>query len=48
MKDAVRTLLECLGEDPERVGLLDTPGRVAKSLEFMTSGYAMVRLLKAA
>lgn len=43
MKGAVRTLLECVGEDPERPGLLDTPGRVAKSLEYMTYGYSKVR-----
>jgi GTP cyclohydrolase I len=42
MKGAVRTLLECVGEDPERPGLLDTPGRVAKALEYMTHGYSKV------
>lgn len=40
MKGAVRTILECIGEDPERPGLLDTPGRVTKALEYMTSGYS--------
>eukprot|EP00045_Choanoeca_perplexa_P013365 m.151371 g.151371 ORF g.151371 m.151371 type:complete len:203 (+) comp16337_c0_seq4:1196-1804(+) len=39
MQDAVRTLLSCLGEDPARPGLIDTPKRVAKALEFMTHGY---------
>eukprot|EP00048_Salpingoeca_helianthica_P020515 m.6976 g.6976 ORF g.6976 m.6976 type:complete len:205 (-) comp4911_c0_seq1:22-636(-) len=38
MKAAVTTLLECLGEDPRREGLLDTPRRVAYSLEFLTRG----------
>lgn len=39
MEEAVRTLLECLGEDPEREGLRDTPKRVAKSLLDCTCGY---------
>lgn len=43
MAAAVRTLLECLGEDPEREGLLDTPTRVTKSLLSLTDGYAKVR-----
>jgi GTP cyclohydrolase I len=39
MTDAVRTLLECLGEDPTRDGLLKTPDRYAKALMWMTRGY---------
>ncbi len=35
----VRELLRELGEDPDRQGLVDTPKRVAASLEFLTSGY---------
>ncbi|TMW67969.1 hypothetical protein Poli38472_007641 [Pythium oligandrum] len=40
MADAVRVLLECIGEDPEREGLLKTPERMAKALLFNTKGYA--------
>ncbi|PSO50063.1 MAG: GTP cyclohydrolase I FolE [Cyanobacteria bacterium SW_9_44_58] len=39
MHQAVRTLLLGLGEDPDREGLLDTPKRVVKALQFLTSGY---------
>jgi GTP cyclohydrolase IA len=39
MRQAVRTLLIDLGEDPDREGLLDTPKRVVKALKFLTSGY---------
>jgi len=35
----VRELLVELGEDPEREGLLRTPSRVARALQFLTSGY---------
>ncbi|KAK4054556.1 hypothetical protein OIV83_001050 [Microbotryomycetes sp. JL201] len=36
---AVRTLLECIGEDPDRDGLVKTPERYAKALLWMTKGY---------
>ena len=35
----VREILRLLGEDPEREGLVKTPERVAKALQFTTKGY---------
>ena len=32
-------ILNLLGEDPSREGLVDTPNRAAKALQFLTQGY---------
>lgn len=38
-EQAVRTLLQHIGENPEREGLIRTPHRVVQALEYMTRGY---------
>lgn len=39
LRSVVARMLEELGEDPGREGLIDTPARVADSLRFLTEGY---------
>ncbi len=39
LRSATRTILEEIGEDPDRVGLWRTPHRVARAWEFLTNGY---------
>ncbi|MDD2697851.1 MAG: GTP cyclohydrolase I FolE [Arcobacteraceae bacterium] len=39
MENAVKEILEHIGEDTKREGLIDTPKRVRKAWEFMCSGY---------
>jgi GTP cyclohydrolase I len=40
VEDLIRELLTRLGENPAREGLVRTPQRVAKTLRFLTGGYA--------
>jgi GTP cyclohydrolase I len=40
MAKLYRRILELIGENPEREGLLRTPVRVAKAINFMTLGYS--------
>lgn len=39
LEDAYATILQGLGENPERQGLLLTPQRAAKAMQFLTKGY---------
>jgi GTP cyclohydrolase I len=39
MEETFRNLLEAIGEDPQREGLLRTPSRAARAFEFLTNGY---------
>ena len=38
-ENAIKKMLEHIGEDISREGLIDTPKRVRKAYEFMCSGY---------
>jgi len=39
MNELYKDLLSRIGENPDREGLLDTPDRAAKAMEFLTRGY---------
>lgn len=39
IQKAVGDILRLLGEDPDREGLVKTPERVARSLQYLTKGY---------
>jgi GTP cyclohydrolase I len=41
LEEHIRHILEAIGEDPDREGLLRTPQRVAHALSYLTRGYAM-------
>jgi GTP cyclohydrolase I len=50
MAQMYRGVLEELGEDPQREGLVKTPERAAKALQFLTHGYSLdpAQILKSA
>lgn len=39
LANACRTILECIGENPDREGLRLTPQRFAESMLTLTAGY---------
>ncbi len=41
LKTNYRGIIEAIGEDPNREGLLKTPERMAKAMQFITQGYQM-------
>src|SRR6202012_3808069 len=41
LSEHYKGVLQQIGEDPNREGLLKTPERVAKAMQFMTQGYGM-------
>lgn len=41
LKEHYSKVLELIGEDPSREGLIKTPERIAKAMQFLTQGYEM-------
>jgi len=41
MQAAWRTIIECVGEDPDREGLVKTPKRCSIAFDFFTQGYTV-------
>lgn len=41
LSDAYKSVLTNLGEDAEREGLIKTPERVAKAMQYLTQGYSL-------
>ena len=39
MEEQYRAIIEAIGENPDRPGLLRTPHRAARAMEFLTQGY---------
>ena len=39
MEESFRRIIEAIGEDPDREGLVRTPERAAQAFEFLTQGY---------
>jgi len=39
LEDHYRQIIQDIGEDPNREGLIDTPKRAAKALQYITRGY---------
>lgn len=50
LAENIKSILAELGESPEREGLIKTPERVAKSMDFLTDGYKKdpTKILKSA
>lgn len=41
LKGSYKGIIQAIGEDPEREGLLKTPERMAKAMQFLTQGYQL-------